>query len=47
MWLRNVVFLTVVMFTMEVPAAEKPIHVWPGKVPGEKGDIGQETATPS
>ncbi len=47
MWLRNVVFLTVVMFTMEVPAAEKPINVWPGKVPGEKGDIGQETATPS
>ena len=28
-------------------AAEKPIKVWPDKVPGETGDIGEETATPS
>lgn len=28
-------------------SAEKPIKVWPDKVPGETGDIGEETATPS
>ena len=42
--------LFVVIFTVlsgMTYAVEKPIKVWPGTVPGEQGDIGEETATPS
>ena len=49
MQLRLVLLLFTVMFSNSsvTQAVEKPIKVWPGAVPGEKGDIGEETATPS
>ncbi len=35
------------LFSLNALAVEKPIKVWPAIAPGEKGDIGEETATPS
>ena len=40
-------FIFLALFSLNAFGVEKPIKVWPGAVPGEKGDIGEETATPS
>ena len=47
MHLRNLWFLILLMFSTAAVATEKPIKVWPDEAPGEKGDLGAETATPS
>ena len=45
MHLRNLWFLILLMFSTAAVATEKPIKVWPDEAPGEKGDLGAETAT--
>jgi len=47
MHLRNLLFLVLLMFCTAAVATEKPMKVWPDGAPGEKGDLGAETATPS
>ena len=47
MRLSSSIFIFMALFSLNALAVEKPIKVWPAIAPGEKGDIGEETATPS